>query len=59
MQMIIDDGRKSRSHRINIFREDFKVMACATDDHIHYEKVNVIVFAGNFVKPGDQDPIQT
>ena len=33
-------------------------MACATADHLHYEKVSVIVYAGNFVKPGDDDPIQ-
>lgn len=56
--MIIDDGRESRSHRLNFFREDFKVMACSTADHLHYEKVTVIVYAGNFVRPGDDDPIE-
>ena len=33
-------------------------MACSTSDHLHYEKITVIVYAGNFVKPGDDDPIQ-
>ena len=57
MQLIIDDGRESRSHRNNFFQEDFKMMACATADHIHYERVTVIVYAGNFVKNGEEDPI--
>lgn len=58
MQLIIDDGRESRSHRNNFFQEDFKIMACSTADHIHYDKVSVICYAGNFVLPNEEDPIQ-
>ena len=33
MQLIVDDGRYSKSHRNNFFQPDFKVMSCSTTEH--------------------------
>ena len=33
LNLIIDDGSKSRGHRVNLFNPDFNFMGCNTGEH--------------------------
>ena len=33
LQMLVDDGSKSKGQRGSIFKEDFNVMSCYSGDH--------------------------
>ena len=57
IQLLIDDGNKSRGHRTNIFKTDFKVLSCFSGPHKEYENVTVINYAAGFVEQGAEDPI--
>ena len=48
LNMIIDDGNKSRGHRKNIFSEDFKSIGVACGSHKNYKHVSVINFAVSY-----------
>ena len=48
VQLIIDDGVKSRGHRTNIFNSDYKVAGIACGAHKDYGYMCVIDFAGSF-----------
>lgn len=46
VQLLIDDGVKSRGHRTNILKNDYKVVGVACDKHPSYRIVCVMDFAG-------------
>ncbi len=48
VQLIIDDGVKSRGHRANIFNPDFKVVGIACGEHKDYGYMCAIDFADSF-----------
>lgn len=46
VQLLIDDGVKSRGHRTNILNNDYKVVGVACDKHPSYGSICVMDFAG-------------
>lgn len=58
LQLLIDDGSKSRSHRNNILNPEFNYLGCFTGDHKNFDKVTVIDYAGGFVGNDGPDIIQ-
>ena len=57
IQLIVDDGVQSRSHRTNIFNPDFNVMGCFTGDHKDFTQMTAVDYAGGFVVSGEPDPV--
>ena len=57
LQLLIDDGSKSRGQRISIFKPEFNVMSCYSGPHQDFENMTTINYAGQFVKLGETDPI--
>ena len=47
--LVIDDGVKSRSHRVNIFNPKFQVVGLAHGPHKKYHWMCVHDYAGGFV----------
>ena len=52
LQLIVDDGVKNRSHRFNVFKKEFNVMACHTGLHKLCETMTCINYTGDFIKKG-------
>jgi hypothetical protein len=46
--LLIDDGIKSRGHRLNFLNKDFRIVGVATGKHPHYDSMCVMEFAGEF-----------
>ena len=53
LQLIIDDGVKSRGHRKNIFDEKFTKVGLSVGPHKVYMHCSVIIFHGNSVHDGE------
>jgi hypothetical protein len=51
--MIIDDGNKSRGHRLNVLNPEFKYMGVATSEHARFKYVTVVTFAVDFKEKQD------
>jgi uncharacterized protein YkwD len=54
--LIIDDGVKSRGHRKNIFKADFRVIGLALSPAAKSPSMCVITFAGGFADKGTGSP---
>lgn len=57
LQLLVDDGSKSRGQRISIFKPEFNVISSFTGQHKDFEQVTTINYAGQFVQLGSNDPI--
>ena len=57
LNLIIDDGSKSRGHRINIFNPDFNFMGCFSGEHKTFTNMCCINYAGGYVAKVEADPI--
>lgn len=57
MQLLCDDGSKSRGQRLSIFKPDFNVISSFSGDHKDFERMTTINYAGQFVSPHEEDPI--
>jgi len=49
ISLVVDDGSKSRSHRNNLFKEEFGVMGCYSGTHTDFRVMTCIDYAGAFV----------
>ena len=49
LQLLIDDGSKSRGQRMSIFKSDFNVISSYTGEHSDFEQMTTINYAGQFV----------
>ena len=58
IQLMVDDGTKSRGHRINIMREDFGVAGVALSEHPTYGWMWVTNFAQGFKSNNPADDEQ-
>lgn len=58
ISLIVDDGTKSRSHRNNLFKDEFGVMGCYSGSHTDYRVMTCIDYAGAFVQEGGPNPIK-
>lgn len=59
MQLLVDDGSKSRGQRLSIFNDNFNIMSCFTGPHLDFESMTTINYSGQFVQHGEEDPIDT
>lgn len=59
ISMVVNDGVKSRGHRMNIFDSEFLVMGCFSGKHIIHNTMTTLCFADNYnsVTVGGGQPI--
>ena len=54
MQMLIDDGLKSRANREGLLDEQYKFFGCFTGPNKKYKYMTCIIFASDFELVGPQ-----
>ena len=57
VNLLVDDGNKSRSNRKMLFKESYKKMGCGCVPHNHYKSVTVIMYATNFISGGGRSKL--
>ena len=56
--MIIDDGCTERSHRNNLFSNDFREVGMHSGEHLDFETMTTIEFCTALVGKKEKDPIE-
>ena len=56
--LIIDDGSRSKSHRNNVFSEQWNHMGCYTGSHKDFLTMSTIDYAEGFIEKGGKDPLE-
>ena len=49
VNLLVDDGNKSRSNRKMLFKETYRKIGCGCVPHNTYKSVTVIMYASNFI----------
>ena len=52
VNLLVDDGDKSRSNRKMLFKETYRKIGCGCVPHNQYKSVTVIMYATNFISGG-------
>ena len=55
---MVDDGSKSRGHRVNFFNPDFNFMGNNSGEHKEFTYMSCIDYAAGYVPKGESDPIE-
>ena len=58
LQLLIDDGSKTKGQRNNIFKSEFNVMGCYTGPHADFYNCVCLDYAGGFTESDADDPIE-
>ena len=56
--LIIDDGSKSKSHRNNVFSEQWNFMGCYSGNHKDFMSMSCIDYAEGYIDKGEKDPLE-
>lgn len=46
ISLLVDDGVEGRGHRLNLFKQEFKIVGIASGSHREYETISVLVYTG-------------
>ena len=57
VNLLVDDGNKSRSNRKMLFKESYRKIGCGCVPHNHYKSVTVIMYATNFISGGGRSKL--
>ena len=58
MWLLIDDGSRSKSHRNNVFSEQWNHMGCYTGNHKDFLNMTTIDYAEGYIEKGGKDPLE-
>ena len=58
LNLLVDDGSKSRGHRVNFFNPDFNFMGSNSGEHKEFTYMSCIDYAAGYVPKGESDPIE-
>ena len=58
VNLLVDDGNKSRSNRKMLFKETYRKIGCGCVPHNRYKSVTVIMYASNFIAGSGGDKIK-
>ena len=53
VNLLVDDGNKSRGNRKMLFKETYRKIGCGSAPHSTYKSVTVIMYATNFIPGGN------
>ena len=53
INLLVDDGNKSRANRKMLFKETYRKIGCGCSPHNTYKSVTVLMFATNFIRGGN------
>ena len=53
VNLLVDDGNKSRGNRKMLFKETYRKIGCGSAPHNTYKSVTVIMYATNFIPGGN------
>ena len=53
INLLVDDGNKSRANRKMLFKETYRKIGCGCSPHNTYKSVTVLMFATNFILGGN------
>ena len=53
VNLLVDDGDKSRADRKMLFKENYRKIGCGNAPHSTYQSVTVIMYATNFIAGGN------
>ena len=53
VNLLVDDGNKSRGNRKMLFKETYRKIGCGSAPHSTYKSVTIIMYATNFIPVGN------
>jgi hypothetical protein len=56
VNLLVDDGNKSRSNRKMLFKETYRKIGCGSVPHNKFKSVTVIMYSTNFIAGGANKP---
>ena len=58
VNLLVDDGNKSRSNRKMLFKETYRKIGCGCVPHNNYKSVTVIMYASNFISGAGSNKVK-